>query len=629
MEVWDAVRNLQFKFHVAWQPPPCSWPHPDELVTLTNKTTTTTTTTTGNLRFLLTLFAVLDAEWRPGRQVNVRLIRLRTPLAVASASCTYALCRMETFFQQLLLNNRAPNPYEAHILANLRAKDVVSLDQLVAQLQSANTAHDSATQAFQATERELSYRRAECEEATQRKWALETNIQSLAQRLVSYEFVLSPLRQLPDEVLSEVFITVHASQMLDYDNAENTRIVDSPIILSQVSDQWRRVALATPRLWSFIQIIASKWPFGRPLLEHYLNNSRSTHLRLCLEDVVRETPIDDIFRFLRPHKRRVTDLQYRLEDRKEPPFDFEDYLWLEYPFNTRTFRLVDHSVHGGAFGAILSLPHYNRVTRLCLLNVALEALTYVRDRALDHLEVLEWKSSSKRCGPSVTMDDTLAIFSKATSLKRLYLENLHIELSLPTIPRIKTPHGLLLLSARNIDHDIIPTADRIDFPHLQSLSFYGDSSFDVCSTVHGFGASLTTLGLFELKYTELEPDNHIDEWSDSLAQLRKLERLEMLLDDYLFDVVMRSLIRSIKKSPSNLPNLRVFHIDARSATPGASLVELIHIRKESTAATQLERVILGSPDILEEDILRELSQLLCVEFARFDSSFYILEDGTD
>lgn len=536
---------------------------------------------------------------------------------------------METFFEQLLLNNRAPNPYEAHILANLRAKDVVSLDQLVAQLQSANTAHDSATQAVQAAERELSYRRAKCDEATERKWTLETNIQSLAQRLVSYEFVLSPLRQLPDEVLSEVFITVHASQMLDYDNAESTRIVDSPIILSHVSDQWRRVALATPRLWSFIQIIASKWPFGRPLLEHYLNNSRSTHLRLCLEDVVRETPIDDIFRFLRPHKRRITDLQYRLEDRKEPPFDFEDYLWLEYPFNTRTFRLVDHSVHGGAFGAILSLPHYNRVTRLCLLNVTLEALTYVRDRALDHLEVLEWKSSSKRCGPSVTMDDTFAIFSKATSLKRLYLENLHIELSFPPMPRIKTPHGLLLLSARNIDHEIIPTADRIDFPHLQSLSFYGDSSFDVCSTVHGFGASLTTLGLFELKYTELEPDNHIDEWSDSLARLRKLERLEMLLDDYLFDVIMRSLIRAIKKSPSNLPNLRVIHIDARSATPGASLVELIHIRKESTTATQLERVILGSPDILEEDVLRELSQLVCVEFARFDSSCYVPEDGKD
>jgi len=536
---------------------------------------------------------------------------------------------MEPFFRQLLLNNRAPNPYEAHILANLRAKDVVSLDQLVVQLQSANNAHENALHAIGTAERELSFRKDQCAEATQTKWTLETNIQSLAERLVSYELVLSPLRQLPNEVLSEIFIIVHASQMLDYDNAKNTRIVDSPIILSHVSEQWRRVALTTPRLWSFIQIIASKWPFGRPLLEHYLTNSRSTHLRLCLEDVVRDTPIDDIFRFLRPHKRRITDLQYRLEDRKESPFDFEDYLWIEYPFNTRTFRLVDHSVHGGAFGAILSLPHYNRVTRLSLLNVALEGLTYVRDRALDHLEVLEWKSSRKGCGPSVTMDDTFAIFSRATSLKRLYLENLHIELSLSSMPHIKTPHGLLLLSARNIDHDIIPTADRIDFPHLQSLSFYGDSSFEVCSTVHGFGASLTTLGLFELKYTELEPDNHIDEWSDSLVRLRKLERLEMLLDDYLFDVIMRSLIRAIKKSPSNLPSLRVIHIDARSVTPGASLLEFIHKRREITTATQLESVVLGSPDVFEEDMLRELSELVCVEFARFDSSFYVPEDGKE
>jgi len=547
----------------------------------------------------------------------------------AVAWFTYAAFRMEPFYQQLLLNNRAPNPYEAQILANLRAKEVDSLEQLVVQLQGADNAHSDAQQAVEVAERELAYRKRRCSDAAQSKWALSTNIQSLAERILSYELILSPLRQLPDEILSEVFLTVHASQMPDYDEAKNTRIVDSPIILSHVSSQWRRVALTTPRLWSFVQIIASKWPFGRPLLEHYLVNSRSTHLRLCLEDVVRDTPIDDIFRFLRPHKARITDLQYRLEDRKESPFDFEEYLWLDYPFNTKKFRIIDRSVLGGAFGAILSLPHYNRITHLSLLNVALEGLTYVRDPALDCLEVLEWKGSQKGCGPSVTVDDAYAIFSRATSLKRLYLENLHVEFSMSSMPRIKSPHGLLQLSTRNIDHDILPSSDRIDLPHLQSLSFYGDSSFEVCSTVHGFGASLTTLGLFELKYTELEPDNHIDEWSDSFIRLQKLERLELLLDDYLFDVIMRSLIRAIKNSPSNLPSLRVIHIDARSVTPGGSLLEFIHKRMATTTVTQLERLVLGSADVFEEDVLRELSGLVSVEFARFDSSFYVLEDERD
>lgn len=551
-------------------------------------------------------------------------VRLSVPGGRCAAS-SLGSPGMEPFFQQLLRNNRAPNPYEAQILANLRAKEVDSLEQLVIQLQTADTAHSDSLQAVETAERELAYRKRQCDEAAQNKWTLSTNIQSLAERLLSFELILSPHRQLPDEIWSEVFLTVHASQMLDYDLAKNTRIVDSPIILSHVSSQWRRVALTTPRLWSFIQIIASKWPFGRPLLEHYLIGSRSTHIRLCLEDVVRDTPIDDIFRFLRPHKARITDLQYRLEDRKESPFDFEDYLWLEYPFNARTFRIIDHSVLGGAFGAILSLPHYNRVTRLSLLNVALEGLTYVRDPALEHLEELEWKGSQKGCGPSVTADDTYAIFSRATSLKRLYLENLHVELSISSMPRIKS-HGLLQLSTRNIDHDVIPHSDRIDFPHLQSLSFYGDSSFEVCSTVHGFGASLTTLGLFELKYTELEPDNHIDEWSDSFIRLQKLERLEVLLDDYLFDVIMRSLIRAIKSSPSNLPSLRVIHIDARSVTPGMSLLEFIRKRKATTTTVQLESLVLGSADVFEEDVLRELSQLVSVEFARFDSSFYVLED---
>jgi len=536
---------------------------------------------------------------------------------------------MEPFFQQLLQNNRAPNPYEAQILANLRAKEVDSLEQLVIQLQGADTSYSDALQGVEEAERELAYRKRQRDEAAQNKWTLSTNIQSLAERLLSFELILSPHRQLPDEIWSEVFLIVHASQMLDYDDdhpkTTNTPIVDCPIILSHVSSQWRRVALTTPRLWSFIQITASKWPFGRPLLEHYLVNSRSTRLRLCLEDVVRDIPIDDIFRFLRPHKARITDLQYRLEDRKESPFDFEDYLWLDYPFNAKTFRIIDHSVLGGAFGAILSLPHYNRVTRLSLLNVALERLVYVRDPALEHLEVLEWKGSRKGCGPSVTAEDAHAIFSRATSLKRLYLENLHVEPPMSTMSRIK-PHGLLQLSTRNIDHEVIPNSDRIDFPHLQSLSFYGDSSFEVCSTVHGFGASLTTLGLFELKYTELEPDGHIEEWSDSFIRLQKLERLELLLDDYLFDVIMRSLIRAIKASPSNLPSLRVIHIDARSVTPGMSLLEFIHKCKATTTAIQLESLVLGSADVFEEDILRELSELVSVEFARFDSSFYVLEE---
>jgi hypothetical protein len=540
---------------------------------------------------------------------------------------------MDPFFQQLLLINRAPNPYEAQILANLRAKEVDSLEQLMLQLPVANTVQSDAHHAVEAAERELAYRKRISDEAAQSKWALTTNIQSLAERILSYELILSPLRQLPDEILAEIFLTVHASQVAAYDDDQSktttTRIVDSPIVLSHVSNQWRRVALTTPRLWSFIQLIASKWPFGRPLLDHYLTNSRSTRLRLCLEDVVRDTPIDDIFRFLRSHKARITDLQYRLEDRKESPFDFEGYLWPDYPFNTKTFRVLDHSVLGGAFGAILTLPHYNRVTHLSLLNVTLEGLLYVRDPALDHLEVLEWKCSRKGCGPSVTADDTYAIFSRATSLKRLYLENLQIELSMSSIPRIKSPHGLLQLSTRNIDHDILPSSDRIDFPHLESLSFYGDSSFEVCSTVHGFGASLTTLGLFELTYTELEPDNHIDEWSDSLARLQKLERLEMLLDDYLLDVLVRSLIRTIKKSPSNLPNLRVIHVDARSVTPAESLLEFIHERHATATATRLERVVLGSPDVFEEDVVGELSRLVAVEFARFDSSFYVLEEGKE
>ena len=536
---------------------------------------------------------------------------------------------MDSFFQHLLLNNRAPNPYEAQVLADLRAQDADSLERLMSQVPCAETVHSDAIQAVEFAEQELVHRKRECEEAAQCKWALSTKIESMLQRVLSYELVLSPLRQLPDEVLSEIFLTLHASQLVDYDTAKTTQIVNSPITLSHVSNQWRRVALTTPRLWSFIQITASGWPFARPLLEHYLIHSRSTHLRLCLEDVVRDTPLDGIFRFLRPHKARITDLQYRLENIKGSSFDFEDYLWEDYPFNTSTFRIIDHSVLAGAGGATLNLPHYNRVTRLFLLNVSMEGLEHTRDPALVHLEVLEWKSSRRGWGPCVTQEDICALFSRAPSLKRLYVENLWTEEYISSQTSVEKPHGLLHLSTRNTDHCIFPHGDCNSFPHLQSLSLHGDGNAEVSATIRDLGTSLTTLSLFELTYSDIDSDDDIDRWDYCLKKLQKLERLELFLNDYLFDVIMQALLRIMKNSPSNLPSLRVIHIDTRSVTPGASLVEFIRRRKAIATAAQLESLVLGSPDVFEGHVLRELNELVSVEFARFDPSIYALEEGKE
>ncbi|THU92057.1 hypothetical protein K435DRAFT_561534, partial [Dendrothele bispora CBS 962.96] len=61
--------------------------------------------------------------------------------------------------------------------------------------------------------------------------------------VAQHRSLLAPVRRLPPEVLSLIFLT-HCRQ----ESSKNT-LIDS-IVLSQVSIGWRRLALESPRLWT-------------------------------------------------------------------------------------------------------------------------------------------------------------------------------------------------------------------------------------------------------------------------------------------------------------------------------------------------------------------------------------------
>ncbi|EPQ51423.1 hypothetical protein GLOTRDRAFT_25420, partial [Gloeophyllum trabeum ATCC 11539] len=56
--------------------------------------------------------------------------------------------------------------------------------------------------------------------------------------------LLSPIRKLPDELLSEVFF-----RCLPDDEYVLPRVKSSPFLVCAVCHKWRDIALATPRLW--------------------------------------------------------------------------------------------------------------------------------------------------------------------------------------------------------------------------------------------------------------------------------------------------------------------------------------------------------------------------------------------
>ncbi|KAG7443451.1 uncharacterized protein BT62DRAFT_872628, partial [Guyanagaster necrorhizus] len=77
------------------------------------------------------------------------------------------------------------------------------------------------------------------------------------------KFVLNPVRRLPPEILSHIFLScIHPDSELLQSNDSDTdtslldslNIKNSPWNLSYVSSRWRQVALTTPSLWSFIRL---------------------------------------------------------------------------------------------------------------------------------------------------------------------------------------------------------------------------------------------------------------------------------------------------------------------------------------------------------------------------------------
>ncbi|KAE9388303.1 hypothetical protein BT96DRAFT_745982, partial [Gymnopus androsaceus JB14] len=60
----------------------------------------------------------------------------------------------------------------------------------------------------------------------------------------AHQTLMSPMRRLPEETLSEIFICC-----LPEDRYAVRSIAKAPLLLTTISREWRRIALATPALW--------------------------------------------------------------------------------------------------------------------------------------------------------------------------------------------------------------------------------------------------------------------------------------------------------------------------------------------------------------------------------------------
>jgi hypothetical protein len=112
-----------------------------------------------------------------------------------------------------------------------------------------------------------------------------------------HETLLSPVRRLPDELLSEIFIHCLPS-LPTFPESSEALTYQTPLLLAQICSRWRAVALATPAIWSDIRAFrVDPWRTVRSkdiiaLLKTFLRKSGRHPLSLALRDGCPNAQVD-------------------------------------------------------------------------------------------------------------------------------------------------------------------------------------------------------------------------------------------------------------------------------------------------------------------------------------------------
>ncbi|KIK62711.1 hypothetical protein GYMLUDRAFT_164176, partial [Collybiopsis luxurians FD-317 M1] len=100
---------------------------------------------------------------------------------------------------------------------------------------------------------EISRVRKTLEELTSRYDHLKTHVDA-------HLALISPLRRLPREIISEIFV-----QCLPTDRNPTRSLTEAPLLLTVLSKGLREIALSTPQLWNALHVFLPNTSFNSPI----------------------------------------------------------------------------------------------------------------------------------------------------------------------------------------------------------------------------------------------------------------------------------------------------------------------------------------------------------------------------
>ncbi|KAJ7609332.1 hypothetical protein DFH06DRAFT_1485820 [Mycena polygramma] len=137
---------------------------------------------------------------------------------------------------------------------------------------------------------------------------LEEEQVSLSSFRAQNRAILSPLRRMPPEVLSEIFAWASPLAKL-----RKMRITDSPWLFTHVSRRWRAVAILNPSLWSLVVISCHSGPDQSPcyptaMVETQVSRAHTLKVHFHGCETSDSRPQLEMFRSLTKHASRWEEL---------------------------------------------------------------------------------------------------------------------------------------------------------------------------------------------------------------------------------------------------------------------------------------------------------------------------------
>ncbi|KAJ7231057.1 hypothetical protein B0H12DRAFT_973531, partial [Mycena haematopus] len=136
---------------------------------------------------------------------------------------------------------------------------------------------------------------------------LEDERASLSSHHAQHKGILSPLRRMPTELLSEIFSSTLPSMREIWNNREHY-MDNSSWVLSQVSSRWRMVSLSTPSLWSSIAINYNNTSIRHPAAPIEAQLQRANKLKIHFHTRKATDPQIQMFHLLSKHSARWEEL---------------------------------------------------------------------------------------------------------------------------------------------------------------------------------------------------------------------------------------------------------------------------------------------------------------------------------